>query len=124
MRFSKVFRRRRHRVIKAVDFFCGAGGLTRGFLDNGIEIILGIDSDGGCRETYEKNNASIRFREIDIRKLSPPDLEEEIAEIPKGQLMFAACAPCQPFSKQRTVAKNKCQRTLLGFFSKFVEAFA
>jgi len=31
--------------IKAFDFFCGAGGLTRGLLDAGINVIAGFDND-------------------------------------------------------------------------------
>ncbi len=43
-------------VIKAIDFFCGAGGLTRGLLDAGIQVLAGIDNDSDMRDTYEKNN--------------------------------------------------------------------
>ena len=43
-------------MIKAIDFFCGAGGLTRGLLDVGINVVAGIDLDKRCKETYEKNN--------------------------------------------------------------------
>lgn len=110
-------------MIRAVDFFCGAGGLSRGLLNSGIEVILGIDSDESCRKTYETNNPPARFKRCDIRKLSVAVLEREIAHIPKESLMFVACAPCQPFSKQRTVVKDRRQRTLLGCFSRFVEVF-
>jgi site-specific DNA-cytosine methylase len=29
-------------MIKAIDFFCGVGGLTRGLLDSGFEVLAGI----------------------------------------------------------------------------------
>ena len=41
-------------MIKALDFFCGAGGLTRGLLDAGITVVAGIDSDHRMRKTYER----------------------------------------------------------------------
>jgi DNA (cytosine-5)-methyltransferase 1 len=110
-------------MIYAFDFFCGAGGLTRGLLDCGIHVSLGIDSDDACKKTYEINNAPAKFKRCDIRELSINKLANEIEKIPREQLMFAACAPCQPFSKQRAIAKDKRQRTLLGCFSKFVDAF-
>lgn len=110
-------------MIKAVDFFCGAGGLTRGLLDSGIDVILGIDSDEGCRKTFDTNNAPATFKQADVRELSVDEIAQEVRGIPENELMFAACAPCQPFSKQRTVVKNKRQSTLLGYFSGFVEAF-
>ena len=110
-------------IITAIDFFCGAGGLTRGFLDRGINVILGIDNRESCRRTYEQNNPSVRFMCCDIRKLSFSQLAKEISGIPRDQLVFAACAPCQPFSKQRTIAKDIHQRTLLSCFTKFVQKF-
>ncbi|MFQ3609458.1 MAG: hypothetical protein SNJ55_12570, partial [Chloroherpetonaceae bacterium] len=38
--------------IKAFEFFCGAGGLTRGFLNAGIEVLAGIDFDATLKATY------------------------------------------------------------------------
>lgn len=110
-------------IITAIDFFCGAGGLTRGFLDSGIKVILGIDNRESCRRTYEKNNPSAKFMCCDIRKLSFAQMAKEINGIPRDHLVFAACAPCQPFSKQRTIAKDMHQRTLLSCFTKFVQKF-
>ena len=110
-------------TITAVDFFCGAGGMTRGLLDSGVKVILGIDSRESCRRTYEQNNPPTKFLCCDIRKLSFSQIAEEISGIPRDQLMFAACAPCQPFSKQRTVAKDIHQRTLLSYFTRFVRKF-
>ena len=36
----------------AVDFFCGAGGTTRGLIDSGGYVIAGIDKDGRCEKTH------------------------------------------------------------------------
>lgn len=109
--------------LTAVDFFCGAGGLTRGLLNCGIDVVLGIDNDESCRDTYEKNNVPARFMRSDIRKLAVSALFKEIGHISKERLLFAACAPCQPFSKQRTSTRNKKQRTLLLEFARFVVVF-
>lgn len=110
-------------MIDAIDFFCGAGGLTRGLMDGGINVILGIDSQEGYRRTYEKNNPPAKFICYDIKKLPFSQIAKEIREIPRNKLMFAACAPCQPFSKQRTVTKNIHQRTLLSCFTTFIREF-
>ena len=42
--------------IKAVDVFCGAGGLTRGLEKAGIEVKLGVDIDPACEYPYTANN--------------------------------------------------------------------
>lgn len=47
--------------MRAVDCFCGAGGLTRGLLDAGIEVVAGFDLDERCKETHELNNRPARF---------------------------------------------------------------
>lgn len=54
-------------MIKAIDFFCGAGGLTRGLLDAGISVVAGVDNDERLRRTYESNNAPSRFVHRDLR---------------------------------------------------------
>src|SRR2546423_1762624 len=42
--------------IVAVDFFCGAGGMTRGLIDAGVHVLAGVDNEPVCRETYRQNN--------------------------------------------------------------------
>ena len=48
-------------MIKAIAFFCGAGGLTRGLLDAGISVVAGVDNDVRLWKTYEFNNKTSRF---------------------------------------------------------------
>ena len=40
----------------AIDFFCGAGGTTRGLIDAGGYVIAGVDKDKKCADTYTLNN--------------------------------------------------------------------
>ena len=44
----------RNKKLKAIDFFCSAGGVTCGFKQAGINILGGIDIDPNCQVTYEK----------------------------------------------------------------------
>jgi DNA (cytosine-5)-methyltransferase 1 len=107
--------------IKAIDFFCGAGGLTQGLLDSGIEVMLGIDNDASVGETYEKNNR-VPFLCRDLRKLSFSELAPYVPK--KGTpLLFVGCAPCQPFSKINKSQGNKQNEDLLLRFGEFVEYF-
>ena len=41
---------------QVVDLFCGVGGLTRGLLNAGLDVIAGFDIDPTCQYTYEHNN--------------------------------------------------------------------
>lgn len=105
----------------AIDFFCGAGGLTRGLLNAGIEVILGIDNDEKCRETYEANNPPARFLNGDLREISLNDLESEIQKVPNKELLLTASPPCQPFTKQRRDLRNKEDAKLLKYISRLVK---
>jgi DNA (cytosine-5)-methyltransferase 1 len=104
----------------ALDFFCGAGGLTRGFLNAGISVVLGIDMDERCRDTYEKNNHPSRFLAADVRKLTVEDIRPFISGVSRDNLLLAACAPCQPFTKLGNDTSDG-KATLLGQFARFVK---
>ena len=42
--------------INIVDLFSGCGGLSKGFLDAGCHIVLGVDIDQAALNTFEKNH--------------------------------------------------------------------
>lgn len=82
----------------ALDFFCGGGGMTKGLIDAGINVLAGIDSNPNCRDTYEKNNKNIYICE-DICSLTFKDLLQKFPQIKNNDdLLLVGCAPCQPFS--------------------------
>ncbi|ASK34556.1 DNA (cytosine-5-)-methyltransferase [Alcanivorax sp. N3-2A] len=83
-------------TIACVDLFCGAGGLTHGFILEGLPVVAGIDLDPACRFPYEENNDQAKFIERDISKVTIGELEALFggAELK----ILAGCAPCQPFS--------------------------
>lgn len=109
--------------MKAFDFFCGAGGLTRGLIDAGIEVIAGYDSDERCRATYEHNNPATTFVHEDIRSVSSADILLRMQSLETGNnVLFAACAPCQPFSSHRKRHTKSQNPRLLNAFSRLVES--
>src|SRR5206468_12527573 len=60
--------------IVAADIFCGAGGLTRGLLDAGIEVVAGYDVDEACQFPYEHNNAPAKFHKKSVTDLTGDEL--------------------------------------------------
>lgn len=85
----------------AIDFFCGGGGMSRGLLDAGVQVLAGIDSNPNCRDTYEKNNHNI-YLECDICKLTPKQLIDKFPQLnDSNDVILVGCAPCQPFSLLR-----------------------
>lgn len=82
-------------LISCVDLFCGAGGLTHGFVLEGIPVVAGIDMDPACRLPYETNNQAA-FVERDISKMTSNEINELFGSAKLK--ILAGCAPCQPFS--------------------------
>jgi DNA (cytosine-5)-methyltransferase 1 len=104
----------------AVDFFCGAGGMTHGLIRAGVHVLAGVDNEPLCEKTYIQNRnadgTSPEFICKDIFPRSPWNprgqqgevverLEELISAYKRKTgyrrlyLIFAVCAPCQPFTK-------------------------
>jgi DNA (cytosine-5)-methyltransferase 1 len=81
--------------ISCVDLFCGVGGLTHGFVLEGLPVVAGIDMDSACRFPYETNNKA-RFVERDISKVTSAELKRLFGDA--DLTVLAGCAPCQPFS--------------------------
>ncbi len=104
----------------ALDFFCGAGGLTRGLLNAGIHVAAGFDSDGECKRSYQYNNPQSKFVNEDIRKLSTSDLRKHTRGLSFDDMLFAGCAPCQPFSNHVNEVTNWRDATLLSEFARII----
>lgn len=81
--------------IACVDLFCGAGGLTHGFVLEGLPVVAGIDLDPACRFPYVTNNHA-QFLERDISKVTAEELQNLFGDA--ELTVLAGCAPCQPFS--------------------------
>ena len=110
--------------MQAIDFFCGCGGTSAGLEKAGFEILAGIDSDPDAARTFQRNFPEAHFFLEDIRQLHPFDLASIIDRNRTSPLLFSACAPCQPFTKQKTTKRRRDDRSLLlNEFHKFVRAF-
>ena len=107
-------------MIKAIDFFCGAGGLTRGLLDAGISVVGGVDNDTRQRETYSRNNAPSVFIDKDIGNVEIDDLRNELGIVPSDVVLYAACTPCQPFSTLNAMKGDDDRKSLLMDFAQIV----
>jgi len=108
------------RRISVIDFFSGCGGTSLGLEQAGMRIAGGVDNDPDSAEAFQNNFPGSRFLETDIRALPSEALTPLL---PRGPLLFAGCAPCQPFSNQnktRSVADPR--RGLLNEFTRMVVA--
>lgn len=83
--------------IKSIDLFCGAGGMTAGFKDAGIESVLGNDFNESACVTFKANNPEIAVMCDDITK---QEVKQNIIQIAKENKVEMICGgpPCQGFS--------------------------
>ena len=103
--------------VKAIDFFCGAGGLTRGLLDAGIDVLAGVDNDARLHDTYRRNNKPSRFIHNDINSVEIEALRDELGIGSDDLTLCAACAPCQPFSTLNTMKGADARKSLSRYLS-------
>ena len=108
-------------MIKAIDFFCGAGGLTRGLLNAGIAVLAGVDNDERLQETYTYNNKPSRFINSDIHAIQIRELRETLDIQTEDAMLYAACTPCQPFSTLNRLQGKDKRKILLLAFAQIVE---
>lgn len=108
--------------VQVVDLFCGVGGLTRGLLDAGLEVIAGYDIDPTCQFTYEHNN-HVEYNIENIREVNGDEIDNLYAD--NAVKVLVGCAPCQPFSQMRFKLRDANERDekydLLLEFGRLIE---
>lgn len=108
--------------LRAVDLFCGVGGLTRGLELSGVDVVAGVDVDSACAYPYSMNNRA-RFVERDIGTLTPNELRSWLGSA--SNTLIAGCAPCQPFSsysRPRRSERSERDWQLVATFGRLVAA--
>ncbi len=85
----------------AIDLFSGCGGLSRGLMDAGYQVLAAVEIDQKASETYRANHREVELLVEDIRQVSAAKLMR-CTGLKKGELdLLAGCPPCQGFSTLR-----------------------
>jgi len=89
------------RQLSVIDFFCGAGGFSEGFRQQGFEIILGIDCWDPAIKTFNHNfNLNCTPKNI----LEYENSTEEIDKLPDTDIIIGS-PPCVSFSSSNKSGK-------------------
>ncbi len=92
--------------LKVLDLFCGAGGLSLGFAQEGFKIELGIDNDSIACDTF-RYNFHCRTIQTDISQL------KSINALMDGHFdVILAGPPCLGYSRANPTRHNKKTRRL------------
>ncbi|MBM3910919.1 MAG: DNA cytosine methyltransferase [Thaumarchaeota archaeon] len=94
----------RTRRINYIDLFCGVGGMSRGFENEGFENIFSIDYDETTCKTYRENFPKNILLEKDIKNLT----EKKILNLTDGKEIdvIIGGTPCQGFSMAGNIGRT------------------
>lgn len=111
---------------KAIDLFCGCGGMSTGLEKAGFQVLGAVDSDLSSIMTYKMNHPHTMIWKRNIRKLDPREMLNAL-HIKKGDLdLLVGCPPCQGFSSMRYLTRTKNyndpRNDLLFEFVRFIKA--
>ena len=111
------------RTLKAVDFFCGGGGMSYGMQTAGVKVIAGIDYEPACEKTYLANIKDAKFINCDVFELNEKKLSKDLKlKRNDKDLILIGCSPCQYWSIINTDKKKSEQsKSLLVEFERFVK---
>ncbi|WP_026561601.1 DNA cytosine methyltransferase [Bacillus sp. J37] len=101
-----------------IDMFSGCGGLSRGFMDAGYEVLLGVDNEEIALKTFKENHGQAEVLKADL--FDPETINEMKRIIGNKKVdLIVGGPPCQGFSLTGTRDADDKRNTL---FRSMVEA--
>lgn len=81
-----------------VDLFCGAGGLSHGFMQAGYDVLFGSDIDPTFGKTFMASHPNAKFTARPIQALTVAEIQRS-TRLEPGQLdVLVGGPPCQGYS--------------------------
>lgn len=85
--------------LKAIDLFCGCGGISAGLRLAGFEILAGVDVEPNYISTFSHNFPHSKSFQLNLAVTQPNELMRLVGA-EKGEVdLLAGGPPCQGFSK-------------------------
>lgn len=83
--------------MNVIDLFAGCGGLSKGFMDAGFDVILGVDNNEQALKTFAYNRKNAKTLNADLSQKETFKLIHEMVNDHLVDLIIAG-PPCQGFS--------------------------
>ncbi|MGE3779432.1 MAG: DNA cytosine methyltransferase [Pirellulaceae bacterium] len=108
-------------MLRVVDLFCGAGGLSFGFELAGCQVVAAVDADPVASETYRLQNPNVPLFTEDVRQLKGTHLQQAAG----GRVDLVIGGPsCQGFSTHGKRDPNDPRNYLFKEFVRLVKELA
>lgn len=108
--------------LNAIDLFCGCGGMSKGLVDAGLNVVAGIDIWDTAIESYNENFEHIACC-ADITKLHPAEFNKLYNKDNLSIDILVGCPPCQSFSIAGRRDKNDPRNTLFMEYVKYLNYY-
>lgn len=102
--------------LRVLDLFCGAGGMSWGFSQAGMQVVLGIDQDASALRTFTANHRDSAALQADLTQVDyQRDVAPHLGEVPLDVIVGGP--PCQGMSvaglRQSNDPRNQLYRSYL-----------
>ena len=110
------------RKLNCIDLFCGCGGLSKGFLDAGYDVLLGIDFDDAALKSFELNHGNAKALKLDLFNLTNVSEIKKYLDNKNISLdVLIGGPPCQGFSLAGKREENDKRNSLYTAMVKTAE---
>jgi len=111
------------KLLNVIDLFCGCGGMSKGLVDAGLNVIAGIDIWDKAVESYNKNYNGHKAYCADLTQLTPEKFNELYNKENKIVDILVGGPPCQSFSIAGKRDKNDPRNALFMEYVKYLDYF-
>ena len=87
---------------EVIDFFCGVGGFSEGFRQQGFKVVMGIDN---WRPAVESHNLNHHLNDVPKDVLDFENSLDEINKLPNTEIIVGS-PPCVLFSMSNKAGKS------------------
>ena len=110
--FAKQFK-----ITKALDLFCGCGGLSYGFELAGVDVVAGVDIEKHFIETWRHNHSGTPI----LGDITKDEVKEKIYECSKDVDIIIGGPPCQGFSTAGWRSEDDARNSLWKHYLEIVK---
>jgi len=104
---------------KAIDLFCGCGGMSLGFEMAGFRILLGVDKNNSSLRTFERNHRGAVTLDADLANISSSVINEKFGK--ESVDVIIGGPPCQGVSLSGPRRLSDPRNNLFMSFARITE---